>query len=141
MISPTWEPDFPEDVRAIAEPMLMRWLSLLPTWCQEFVVRYVGGEEDATLKIVINHRNRWALLKITGLWLGNPEADREKAIVHELIHVGLEPLHKAADRIVEQYAEEGSSAHNLASVMLRDGLECSTDDLARSIVRLMEARA
>lgn len=141
MTNPVWEPDVPAEVRAIAEPLLERWGGLLPTWCQEFVVRYVGGEEDATLKIVINHRNRWALLKLTGLWIGEPPAAREKALIHELIHVGLEPMQQAAALIVDQYAEAGSPAHSIAGTMLREGVECSTDDLARAILRLAALRA
>lgn len=139
MITPRWEPDFPPDVRAIVEPHLMRWLPLLPTWCQEFRVRY-RGDEDATLRIVTNHRNRWAMLVISGNWLDEPESEREQSIIHELIHVALEPFCTAAGRIVEDLTQEGTPLRSLADSMFTDGLECSVDDLARSIQRLVMAR-
>lgn len=138
MLSPRWESDFPADVRAIVEPYLARWLPLLPTWCQEFRVRYRGGESN-TLKVDVSHRNRWAVLTVSGNWLDEPDSEREEAIIHELIHVALEPFCVATRRIVEDLTQEGTPLRSLADSMGTDGLECSVDDLARSIQRLVAA--
>lgn len=140
MITPRWEPDFPADIRRIVEPVLVRWLDLVPTWCQEFRVRYRGDEQN-TLKVNIHHSNRWAVLTITGAWLDEPESAREEAIIHELVHVAVEPLFTAADRAVEELSDEDSPVRRLASAGLREGLECSVDDLARGIQRLLKFRA
>lgn len=135
MITPRWEPDFPVDIRAIVEPYLLRWIPLLPTWCQELRVRY-RGEIGAVAQVDISHRNRWALLIIGGNWLDEPEEEREEAIIHELIHVALEPLSTAASELVETLADDGTPLRRLAETQLRNGVECSVDDLARSIQRL-----
>jgi hypothetical protein len=89
MLTPRWEPDFPADLRVIVEPILLRWLPLLPTWCQEFRVRYRGDNEN-TAQVNVSHRNRWAILTITGNWLDEPESEREESLIHELVHVALE---------------------------------------------------
>lgn len=137
MAEPRWEPDFPADVRAIVEPILARWLLLLPTWCQEFRVRY-RGDLDNTAMVEISHRNRWALLTVSGNWLDEPESEREEAIIHELLHVALEPLWVAASRLIEDVTPEGSPLRALGQSMASDGLEMSVDDLARAIQRLLQ---
>lgn len=139
-LSPRWEPDFPADLRAIVEPHLMRWLPLLPTWCQEFRVRYRGDGDGATAKVAMSHKNRWAVLTVHGAWIDEPEEEREEAVIHELIHVALEPFSAASGRILEDLTEKDTPLRSLADSMFTDGLECTVDDLARSIQRLMAWR-
>lgn len=136
MLTPQWEPDFPADVRSLVEPILARWLLLLPTWCQDLRVRYRGDNEN-TAMMEVSHRNRWALLTVTGNWLDEPADAREEALIHELIHVALEPAWSATSRIIEDLTTEESSLQKLASSMAADGLEATVDDLARSIQRLV----
>lgn len=139
MVTPRWDAEFPADVRAIVEPVLLRWLPLLPTWCQEFRVRYRGDNAN-TAQVNVSHRNRWAILTIAGNWLSEPRIEREEAIIHELIHVALEPCWSAASRFLEDVTQDGTPLREFAHSALTDGLECSVDDLARSIQRLIACR-
>lgn len=134
-VEPIWEEDFPPDVRAIVEPALTPWLPLLPTWLQDFRVRYRGSNEN-TCQVEISHRNRWAILVIPGNWLEEHPAAREQALIHELAHVVLEPLWSVTRRFVDDTTEEGTPLRELAVSVLTDGLECSVDDLARSLQRM-----
>lgn len=135
MIVPRWEPDFPADVRAIVEPVLTDCLWLVPTWCQEFIVRY-APHVDARMQTEVSHRNRWAILMVTGQWLNEPADERTTTLTHELAHLVLEPFAVAANRVKDRLSGD---AQGLADDMLRDGLECAVEDLARCLTRLRNA--
>lgn len=130
----TWEADIPEDIKAIAEPMLERWVWLVPTWCQEFTVRY-DPMYDAQMAVTNNYRNRWAMLRMTGQWLGCPDSERELSLVHELIHVCLEPLVAPVSRIVGNLTKDGTKLRAMADKMFSDGLEAATQDLAHCFLK------
>lgn len=133
-----WEPDFPADLRPLVEPHLLRWSGLIPTWCQEFIVRY-DSKQDGRMATHVNHRNRWAVLIVTPEWFDSPEAERENSMVHELVHVGMEPLTSAVDRIIRDTLEEDTPLRELASSMFVDGMEASVEDMARAIRRTASA--
>ena len=139
MVCPiTWDPDIPEDIRAIVEPHLRRWRGLVPTWCQEFIVRYRPAQ-DGRMETKVNYRNRWAVIVVTGVWLGETEVEREASLVHELLHICLEPLSAAVVRIIEDVTEKDTPVRALVDSMFTDGLEASVEDTARCIIRVREA--
>lgn len=129
-----WEPDFPADLRPSVEPHLLRWAGLIPTWCQEFIVRY-NSQQDGRMAAHVNYRNRWAVLIVTPEWFDSPEEERENSVLHELVHIGMEPLSSAVDRIIRDTLEEGSPLRELADGMFTDGMEASVEDMARAIRR------
>lgn len=130
-----YEPDFPPDLRPIVEPVLNRWIGLVPTWCQEFIVRY-DHRQDGRMATITDYPSRWVVLIVTPGWVGCVEAERENALVHELVHAGVEPLVSAARRVMENATDEGSPIRNMAAALLEDGMEASVEDLARAIVRV-----
>lgn len=129
-----WEPDFPDDLRGIVEPHLQRWLALIPTWCQEFIVRY-DPHQDSRMAAKVNYRNRWAILIVTGQWFDSPVAEREVCLIHELLHIATEPLSSVVTRIIDDTLEEGTPLRELSDSMFTDGLEASVEDMARGIIR------
>ena len=130
-----WDPDIPDDVKAVIERHLSPWLMLIPTWCQEFRVRY-HPQRDARMASESNYRNRWATLIVTGEWLGETDKERDNAVRHELCHVILEPLTSAIYRIINDTLEEGTAAYKLSYSLFTDGTEAAVEDLARAIGRL-----
>lgn len=128
-----WE-NVPLEVRAALEPLLDKWLWILPPWCQEFRVDYKGGQ-DATMSVTVSYRNRWAVLHATGLWLGEKEQYREVSVIHELVHVLLEPMVSAVARVIEDTTPAGTPLRNLADSVFSDGMEASTEDMARALQR------
>ncbi len=131
-----WESDIPSDVREIIEPVLSRWENLIPTWCQDFNVRY-DHQTQAMGRAIINYRSRWAVLVLTGEWVGSPALDRENAVIHELVHINLEPLTCPVGRIIEDVLEKDTPARELADSMFTDGMEAAVEDLARGLGRLI----
>ena len=136
MICPvTWEPDIPADIRAIVEPHLERWKGLVPTWVQEFIVRY-DPMSDNRMAVKVNHRGRWAVLIVTGHWLGEASEEREESMIHEFIHICLEPLVAPVSGIIDDMTDEDTRERKLVESMFSDGMEASVEDLARCLVRL-----
>ena len=130
----TWEPDIPQDIRDIVLPHLDRWQLLIPTWCQDFSIRY-DPRKEALCSVEVCYRNRWALLVITGRWLEVTDEARDVALLHELIHINLEPLTLAGGNIIESMAE--SVAQTLAKSSHLEGMEAAVQDLARGIHRMI----
>lgn len=135
MIDVTWREDFPPEVRSALEPMLERWGALLPTWCQDFIISY-DGTRDAQMAATINYRNRWAILRVTGLWLDNPPAERENSLRHELVHILLEPMDSVMRRIIEDTIPKDTPLAELCDSVFTDGMEAAVEDMARAIGRM-----
>lgn len=130
-----WYDTVPPEIREIAEEHLKAWWLLLPTWCQEFRVNF-DPENKKTLSIGVNFPGRWAVLHLTPRWLQEIPKEREVGIIHELIHVNLEPISTATNRILGDLTEKGTPLRELADSIITDGLEGSTEDLARAFFRL-----
>jgi len=128
--------EVPSEVRGAVEPILARFWPMVPTWVQEFGVRYSGGEDNRA-SITANYPNRWATLRLSGHFLDQIPREREDTIVHELIHVCLWPLSAVVDRIVEEMITDGTPGKTLVDQLVCDALESSTEDMARGIWRMV----
>ena len=129
-----WGKSVPSEVKDILLPILKKWFVILPTWCQDYEVRYIGEGEDLCTALT-NFRNRWSVLTVTGKWVAAHEEDREVGVIHELIHVNLEPLSAATRKLVGDLTPKDTPVRELADTMYSDGLEGSTEDLARAFYR------
>ena len=129
-----WMEPMPTEVRVALEPMLNRWMPLLPTWVQSLSVEY-EAESANVMHVRTHYTNRWAVIGVTGSWLKYDDTERQNALRHELVHVCVEPLRRAARNAVEATAEEGPT-RALALKTLEEGLESAVEDLAQCIGRL-----
>lgn len=96
-VTVAWYPEVPADVRKSVEPILERWLWVVPTWCHDVRIKYAGDCEDPDDKSVATCEwslpYRYARITIHGNWMGyTRDVDRESAIVHELVHIALGPM-------------------------------------------------
>lgn len=131
----TWMASVPVEVRAVAEPMTVRWMHILPTWCHEVVFGYEGdGPSEGTLATCqAEPEYRRATITFYGEWLTAPADEREWAVRHEFCHVPLGPLYGFVERLMECIPEAASRIvmeqqweHHV------DGVVC---DLAHAFVR------
>ena len=130
-----WSPVIPDEVQAALTPVLFRWQTLLPTWVQDFRVGFDTAINQFA-ETNVNFRNRWVVLNVGAVWLRERQESRENAIVHELVHVALEPLSNAYGRMVEDLTEPGTPLRALCDSTFTDALEGSVEDLARALIRL-----
>ena len=84
--------------------------------------------------IGVNYTNRWAHLVISGQWLTENHEERIVAVVHELIHINMEPLWGPCQEVVIEL--DSATTRQLAEKMLRNGMECAVEDLARGLFRI-----
>ena len=132
----TWDGNLPPEVKAAIAPLLAKHRALLPPWLEDLSVRYDASRTDR-MAAQIDYRNRWAVLIVTGEWLGDYE--REETFLHEVAHIIIEPFHAAVQRIVNDTLNPGgnkSPAYGLAQSVATDGLEAAVEDIARAFGRM-----
>lgn len=131
--------EVPAEVRGALEPMLVFWLPLLPSWVEDFIVRYHGSKPKC-LEVSHHYTNRWASLHATGEWLDLPDVEREAALLHELAHVCVAPMDDSADRVLNSMTIEGGTERRMGEKIIEHGVEAVVEDLARGMQRLFRSK-
>lgn len=132
-----WEGDFPEDLRAIVEPVFVGLENIIPTWCQTVVFRNAPSL-DSTLQIELSLRNRWALIRVGPDWLSSTGVERQNSMIHELCHALIEPYQWTVGRVVDAYGpEDDSPGKKVLDQILSDGVEQAVEDMARAMQKLL----
>ena len=134
-----WEGDFPADLRAIVEPVMMPLEIVLPMWCQTLIVRNAPTLEH-TVTVECSIRNRWALVRVGPGWFSNTAAEREDSLIHEFSHALIEPFHWTTARALDAYGPEaGTPGRALLNQVVSDGLEQAVEDIARAFQKALRA--
>lgn len=140
MIEPYWDPTVPPEVREATEETLAKWSWVIPPWVQFFRVRWIPKMEDAVLEVSTSYHNRWAVLRIGPQWLTQPPEEREAALLHELVHIVLDPIHEALHQITTSTTEKNTPARRLTKALGTSALETATEDTARLLLNSRRAR-
>lgn len=127
----TFRTDVPREVREAVLPHLDRWCHVVPTWCHEIVVGWDGTSEGSAARMRAYMDYRWAELTICAPWLRETPSQRETALVHELVHVLLEPLQNFAADAVALIKEKCPDVHNWAEEQRRHAMESVVQDFTR----------
>lgn len=122
--------DWQGDVKTIVEIALEPHLHLVPGWCRSLYVRFESdGTANDSAGVHVNYEYRHAVMYIRPAWLEEMPVDREKAIIHEIVHLHVQPMktvfHDLASKMV---ADRGAEA--FAIERFREALEGSVEDLA-----------
>lgn len=80
----------PEVIQALEDAM-SQWKSILPGWCREIVVKWFDSADDCALSITVSYEYRRAELNVYPNFISHPHR-RSQAVLHEFIHVLLEPF-------------------------------------------------
>lgn len=132
----SWSKQIPSEVRNILIPILRKWVVLVPAWCRDFRVGYAPDQVSTIADMTSNYRNRWACLRLSGRWLSETTYEREAVIIHELIHINLEPIDEAVGRALE--ALPNDEMRDLCRAFYTDGVEAATEDLAWAFLRIVK---
>jgi hypothetical protein len=127
-----WDGDWPPDLLILVEPYVKRWQNLIPTWCQYVKIRY-SPHRIATIEVDMHYTNRWAVLNFTGHFFDMSIDQRNKIVLHEIVHLCMQPLSDAMDTVLESISIE-TDAMSLAMKIVRDGNEAATEDMANAIL-------
>lgn len=138
VLTVAWDVTTPDDIRKVIEPILERWLWLVPSWCHELRVKFRNNPGDDELETVAkcewHVQYRLAIITVEANWLTYTLAeDREKAIVHELVHVATGPLCDQFDQLLEHVAPP-QKLGDWADARHGDALEGVVSDLTRALL-------
>lgn len=137
-----YDPSMPSEVTDALRPLLERWIFLAPHWLYQLRVgfRDDADEHGTTLECSGSPPYRHGAITVWPRWLTLNDADRETAIVHELLHFPWRAYQDRADDLIDQlYTDE--AGRKQARQIMRDNLEAAVQDLAWSLTRSYRERA
>lgn len=133
-----YDPKVPPEIQTAAEPMIRRWLHLLPTWCHDLYVMYDAASGNIA-EMGSDHEYRRATLVIGPEWLKDHPGGRHEAVRHEFCHVPLHPLTAWTKAMIDRLAAEDE---RLAAWLLsewQERIEGATCDVEMALRRTREA--
>lgn len=126
--------DFPQDLVALVEPHVMRWLHLAPGWVQLLHVTYDhAGDAGTAARMTTLVQYRKAVLYIQPAWHMESDLERAATIRHELFHITVEPLAEAAMAGIRHLKKENPQAYKLAKRGVDLAVEGVVTDLALAV--------
>ena len=125
----------PVEVRGALRPILLDYLWLVPSWCQNIYVRWdaAPADSDSSLSTSAQPEYRQAQFNVLPGWLGHIEGSRRTMVIHELLHLPLAPMVHEHGDLAERLTEDGSVFAGYAQEQWRRVFEGSVQDLAVSI--------
>jgi hypothetical protein len=108
-----WRKDMPAEIRKSVEPLFKKWQHVIPAWCRHLSIAYFEIEETGVVASVsVDREYLQARLRIHPGYLTESPANRERTIVHELIHLGTEPWANWNASIIDNLTDdEGIKKH------------------------------
>lgn len=135
-----WARWVPTEVRAALAPPLRRHLWLVPTWVHEIVVEWdesPEGDDPPALQALGDPEYRQANLVVCPAFLGESPEVRDREVLHEIVHLSLEPLRALARTYAKAAADadEESVAFKVAEEHIRTAVEGGVCDLTSALAR------
>lgn len=125
-----YDTDFPTLVLADIQPYLERYEWLIPGWCSKVLVGWRAENQEggnAVLQCDVHYEYRWARVTVFGIWIDQDPRSKPDLIIHELLHITVEPLHEWV------YAKLGLLLKD--DIRLRDSLRQDERDISESVVQ------
>lgn len=130
----TYDPAIPPEIRGAVEPILTRHLHQLPRWVLEVWVTFKTQSETgdlASMNTLPEYRR--ANLTLFPGFLTDNAREREDTIVHEFLHVHIQPMSSAFHALAE-VCGASEDAKKLAREAWRVAMEGAVSDLAAILV-------
>lgn len=128
--------DVPVEVREAIAPYLTRWASLVPRWCHDLTVVWNDRDtESGALSVAVYYEYRNADIEILANFLTNPD-DRERQVVHELMHLQLAPLVSTSEALRDAVVKQVPEMKSWANEQLRQSEEATTCDLTELVLQV-----
>lgn len=129
----------PDEVRSAALAALERVLHCAPRWMRSLTLRWDESDNEHDATVSADHVYRRCLVTVCPAFLSLGPRDRERVMLHELVHVSLDALHTAALQTVHAVTEEDSDMRTMAEKIVESALESCTEDLAHLLRDLMSS--
>lgn len=132
--------EFPEAKQVILEGILDHITPMIPKWIQKIYIKNLGvasDEEGTSCTVYVDTNYRFAEIAVFPDFWEEDGPSRVHCLVHELIHMPMEPVAVTIKEFIEAYMEEDSPARKLLEKQLRNAVETTVQDLAHSYTALV----
>lgn len=132
----------PDEIRAAVEPYLLRWLPLVPAWCEEIIMQYEDEPGDgSSLRTEVRYASRDVIFQVCPWWIhGDPET-RERHVLHELAHITMGPLVDFTRETIIDLVERDTDLRRVLERRCTEAYEAVVEDFARGSWRMRAAKA
>lgn len=133
----------PSSIKREVAAIIAKYRAALPGWLErltfEFLISPEYGSEGAIAQIEVRYEYRHASIRIHGKEWERPDVDKERVIVHELMHCHVSPIEKLAHSLLDRRAEAGENeaADPLLEAMyeqVRIAMESTVEDVALAVI-------
>lgn len=135
----TWM-DVPWEIREPVTEALRRWGFLIPAAIETLGVEYWQGQTDNDGKAVnasaaMNAQSeyRQAFLSIYGGWLMDSEDERQRSILHEILHIPIAPMADGHKDAIERLLHDAPVFQGYAIEQWRVATEGAVQDLRNAL--------
>lgn len=138
MVRVEYDPKVPAEIERAVNPIVQRWLHLLPTWCHDLYVMYDAASINMG-EMGSDHEYRRATLVIGPEWLKEHEVGRDEVVRHEFCHVPLHPLTAWTKAMIDRLAADDERLAEWLRSEWQERLEAATCDVEMALRRTREA--
>jgi hypothetical protein len=130
--------EVPDAARAELAPFFPLMDSLAPQWCSRLRVRWKAAcaEDDCLACTVTLYEYRYGTITFHGGWLDGPPDWRRETVVHEVLHLYVQPLSGYTRHLIGQLVE-GDALTAVTKEQCREYQESVVQDLTLLVARLL----
>lgn len=132
-----WDEDCPAEVRASMEPHIERYRDLLPGWLAELRLGFDDNDQAGIAYTRCNPEYRWARIMTCGTWLKENNADRDEVLLHEMVHIPLQPLVVVFEDLLATLDDTPAPIKAWARDQLRRALEGACTDVTEMLMAVL----
>jgi len=124
--------NLPKELKNIFKKAIDKYSEIIPTWCHVIYVKHEEPDEDGSpAHIVVQEKYREATITLSTTILSEEPKERiDRIILHELIHIAIDPLATVAQKIINK-AIENDKLKVWAEGQLEEKEEAVIQDLLR----------
>ena len=127
---------FPAEYKPFIRATFQKYKHIIPGWCNDIYVRY-SKEKDVSGECLALPEYRYAKIWIATGYPPLTDYDRERTLVHELVHIPLWPMHERGVEMIEMLYEETDEAGKADALRQWDKLtEGATEDLTQAFLKV-----
>lgn len=101
-----WSKDFPKELRALVEPLVLKHAKRLPSWIQTLRIDCEDLDPEVIASIAVSLSYRQASLNVDPIFLNETHRNRERAIIHEFMHGPLGPIQDWVVHVINSFIPE-----------------------------------
>lgn len=130
--------EWPEEVLPSVKSILDKEAWLIPGWCQDIFIHWncEAPESGVNASVDAYYDYRWVRLDLYPGWLNGDGNLRREDIIHELIHISVNPALDYAEKTLKELLEEDAPKfHKSVKDQFRALAESAVQDLTYSIAK------